>query len=171
MEVWKQYSGTYYVSNQGRIKNINWHNSGKEKELKLNDVQGGYLQFYYYENGVKKQQYISVAVYESFVGETPKGYDVHHINHNRQDNRVENLCLIKSNIHKSIHAKENYCNNKNNLDQSKPILQFTKDGQFVAEYQSAIEAERQTNTDHSNILKCCNGKRKTANGFIWRYKL
>lgn len=161
MEVWKQYSGTYYVSNQGRIKNINWHNSGKEKELKLESIKGGYLGFFYYDEKCRKYDLIHIAVYESFVGEVPKEYDVHHINHIRTDNRLENLELMPRNKHSKMHSEE----------KSKSVLQYTKDGQFVAEYKSATEAERQTNTDHSNILKCCNGKRKTANGFIWRYKL
>ena len=54
--------------------------------------------------------------------------------------------------------------------QSKPILQFTKDGEFIKEWPSMIEAERQIRIAHSSICKCCKGKSKTAGGFIWAYK-
>ena len=41
---------------------------------------------------------------------------------------------------------------------------------FVAEYESIREAERRTGIDHNNINNCCKGKRKTAGGFVWKYK-
>ena len=47
------------------------------------------------------------------------------------------------------------------------ILQFSKDGEFIAEYPSIEEAERQTGCYH--ICECCKGKRKSAGGFIWKY--
>ena len=50
------------------------------------------------------------------------------------------------------------------------ILQFSKNGEFIAEYPSTMEAERQTGCHQQNICKCCKGKRKSAGGFIWRYK-
>lgn len=37
-------------------------------------------------------------------------------------------------------------------------------------YQSTREAERITGINHCNISQVCNGKRKTAGGFHWRYK-
>lgn len=53
---------------------------------------------------------------------------------------------------------------------SKPVLQFTKCGQFVAEYFGAREASRCTGIVYSSIAECCNGKRKSAGGFMWKYK-
>ena len=50
------------------------------------------------------------------------------------------------------------------------ILQFSKDGELIAEYQSIREAERQTGCNKGNICSCCKGKYKSAGGFIWRYK-
>jgi group I intron endonuclease len=51
-----------------------------------------------------------------------------------------------------------------------PILQFTKDNQFVKEYHSAKQAERETGVKNDNICCCLKGKSKSAGGFIWRYK-
>ena len=51
-----------------------------------------------------------------------------------------------------------------------PILQFSKDGTLVKEWQSAMEAQRQLGISCSGICKCCKGKSKSAGGFIWKYK-
>jgi hypothetical protein len=51
-----------------------------------------------------------------------------------------------------------------------PILQFTKDNQFIKEYYSAKQAERETGVKNDNICCCLKGKSKSAGGFIWRYK-
>ena len=50
------------------------------------------------------------------------------------------------------------------------ILQFSKDGELIAEYSSIHEAERHTGLSASNICRCCKGERKSTGGFIWRYK-
>lgn len=54
----------------------------------------------------------------------------------------------------------------------KPVLQFTKDGEFVAEYFSIAEAARKTNITQQNISAVANQlpKRKSAGGFIWKFK-
>ena len=53
---------------------------------------------------------------------------------------------------------------------SKPVLQFSKNGELIAEYPSTREAERQTGCYQSNICACCKGKYKSTGGYIWRYK-
>ena len=50
------------------------------------------------------------------------------------------------------------------------ILQFSKDGELIAEYSSIHEAERHTGCNHGNICNCCKGKYKSTGGFIWKYK-
>ena len=50
------------------------------------------------------------------------------------------------------------------------ILQFSKDGELIAEYSSINEAERHTGCNQGNICKCCKGKRKSAGRYIWRYR-
>ena len=53
---------------------------------------------------------------------------------------------------------------------TKPILQFSKNGELIAEYPSLVEAERNTGCDNCSICNCCKGNRKSAGGFIWKYK-
>ena len=50
------------------------------------------------------------------------------------------------------------------------ILQFSKEGEFIAEYPSLVEAEIQTGCNRGNICLCCKGNRKSAGGYIWKYK-
>lgn len=58
-----------------------------------------------------------------------------------------------------------------NAPRNKSILQIDKDtGEILNEYISTRMAERQTNILHQNIGQCCMGKRKTAGGFVWKYK-
>ena len=49
------------------------------------------------------------------------------------------------------------------------IIQYSKDGKFIAEYPSIMEASRQTGCHHTSICECCKGKLKSAGGFIWKY--
>ena len=50
------------------------------------------------------------------------------------------------------------------------ILQFSKDGELIAEYSSIHEAERNTGCNNSHISSCCKGERKSTGGYIWKYK-
>jgi group I intron endonuclease len=52
----------------------------------------------------------------------------------------------------------------------KPIIQYTKEGELIREWGSAAEAAGGLNKDQPNIQKVCSGKKKTAYGFIWKYK-
>ena len=52
---------------------------------------------------------------------------------------------------------------------AKKILQFTKSGEFIREWPSATEAYRQLGISQSSICGCCNGKCKSAGGYVWEY--
>lgn len=53
---------------------------------------------------------------------------------------------------------------------SKPVEKLSKNLILIREYKSTAEATRKTNICNSNIISCVNGSRKSAGGFIWRYK-
>lgn len=165
-EIWKPVKGyeeKYEINNKGLI--YSHPRMG---------TKGGYT--YGYDDGkgyltlvVKRNPQINkrvhIMVWETFVGPIPEGYDIHHINHNTKDNRLENLCLIEHKKHIGKHLSE-----RNIKTKSRKVIQFTKDGQFVAEYPSVKEAEKQTNIKQPSISMCCNGVRKTAGGYVWKYK-
>jgi hypothetical protein len=52
----------------------------------------------------------------------------------------------------------------------KTILQFDLDGNFIAEYESMSIASELTNISVACISRCCNNKRKTSGGYVWKYK-
>ena len=52
---------------------------------------------------------------------------------------------------------------------AKKILQFTKSGELIKDWQSAYEASHQLGIAQSSICNCCNGKLKTAGGYVWKY--
>jgi hypothetical protein len=49
----------------------------------------------------------------------------------------------------------------------KPVLQFTKNGVFIKEWPGGNSVKKELQI---SISMCVNGKRKTAGGFIWRFK-
>lgn len=49
-----------------------------------------------------------------------------------------------------------------------PILQYSKDGKFIKKYASMSDASNELNINEGHISCVCNGKRKSAGGFIWR---
>jgi len=53
---------------------------------------------------------------------------------------------------------------------SKPIIQFDLNGTPIKEWESATIAGIELKMLSQNISKCCNGKQKTAHGFIWKFK-
>lgn len=52
---------------------------------------------------------------------------------------------------------------------AKKVLQFTKSRELIKEWPSASEASRELGISQTNICGCCNGKRKSAGGYVWRY--
>ena len=53
---------------------------------------------------------------------------------------------------------------------SKPVLQIDKNtGEVIREFPSTRDVQRQLGYSIGNISACCNGKRKQAYGFIWKY--
>lgn len=51
----------------------------------------------------------------------------------------------------------------------KPVKQYTKEGLFIQEYDSAKQASEITGVNKSDIGSCCHDKLKTAGNFIWRF--
>jgi hypothetical protein len=67
----------------------------------------GYVQVYAPDHPRQSNRRVHehVLVYEAANGPIPKGFDVHHKNENRQDNRLENLELMTRAGHASLHRR------------------------------------------------------------------
>ena len=71
-----------------------------------------------------------------------------------------------SNISKSLIGKYTYDRNPN----SKAVLQFSLNGDFIREFSCIKEACECLGVNQPLISMCCRGKKKTAYGFKWKYK-
>lgn len=59
---------------------------------------------------------------------------------------------------------------RNNPNRCKSVLQFDKNNNLLKEWHSVCEIQRELGFLQSNISACCNGRTKTSNGFIWKFK-
>lgn len=174
IEIWKDikgYEGIYELRNDGLLHSFPRNTTNGGYTYGSYDKEG-YFVFDLSVNGKRKNKRINRLVYETFVGDIPKGYDIHHINGIKTDNRVENLCLLEKSMHSKMHIEEHKEKTLKSVIKkcSKPIIQYTLDGVFVAEYESIMEAERQTGIKNTNISSCCKNKRNKAGEYVWRYK-
>jgi hypothetical protein len=53
---------------------------------------------------------------------------------------------------------------------AKKVYQYTKDGMFIKEWDYMTQASQELKINKGNIGEVCNGKRKSAGGYIWRYE-
>lgn len=53
---------------------------------------------------------------------------------------------------------------------SKKVLQYSLEGKFIREWDSATEAEIHLGYTRGNISNACKGVNKSAMGYMWRYK-
>lgn len=69
----------------------------------------------------KKQVYLHILLYETFVGDIPEGYIIHHTDYNPLNNNLDNLvCMTKSehiSLHNKTTRKNMYGNRKCDLTQ------------------------------------------------------
>jgi len=56
-----------------------------------------------------------------------------------------------------------------NKKRRKPVRQLDMDGSVVAVFDSISDAARLTSTSHGDLVRCCQGRMNTANGFKWEY--
>lgn len=176
----KGYEGLYQVSNLGRIKSF--HKSKNGRIISTKNNTGWYTSFRASaKNGNISTIKVHIAVANAFIGDVPKGSHVHHINENKQDNRAQNLQILKSSEHMKLtverHPECYKAMNEKNKYMQKHIRQYTLDGFFVAEFANSKIAENMTGICRRNILQVANREpynskgsiRKQAGGYIWEF--
>lgn len=56
------------------------------------------------------------------------------------------------------------------LSKSRPVLQYDLDGNFIKEWNTAVEAANTLNLNSKYITSTCRGHQKTYSGMKWKYK-
>ena len=89
------YEGKYQVSNLGRVKSLNYKNTGLESILKQRIDKYGYCRLNL-SNSIQKTVYVHKLVAMTFLNHKPCGLDlvIDHKNDIKTDNRVENLHIV-----------------------------------------------------------------------------
>lgn len=189
-EIWKDikgFEGLYQVSNLGRIRSLDRliiYKNGRKynqkgKIIKLSDNGKGYNVFNVSLNSCTKQLKVYKIVAETFIPNPENKPEVDHINTIRNDDRVENLRWVThkencNNIITKKHYKESDgCKNLQDGKMfSKVVIQYSIEGDFIKEWSSTMEVQRELGIHNTIISKCCMNKPhyKTAGGFIWKYK-
>lgn len=170
-EIWKDiegYEGVYQISNFGNIKKLNYNNSGFSKKLHIIKTKKDYYKIIL-DN---KIFLIHRLVAETFIPNPKNKPQVNHIDGNKTNNNVTNLewCTAQENI---IHAykiglrkpiyKKGFESEKN-----RKVNQYDLQGNFLNSYYS-IDYAKSIYGKSSHIVECCQGKRKQAKGYIWKY--
>lgn len=55
-------------------------------------------------------------------------------------------------------------------DKRKSVIQYTLNSDFIREWESIIDVEKNLNINNGHIGECCKGKRQSAGKFIWKFK-
>ena len=193
LEIWRTavydgeiYEGLYKVSNWGRILSLNYNHTGKSKLMTPVDTGRGYSMVRLRKNRKRKWCLVHRLVAQTFL---PNPENKPCINHKIEGDEGKKINMVifnedgtidkeRTSIEWTTYKENNDYGTRNervskamtNGKLSKPVLQFTLDGDFIREWPSTKEIERQLGFTSSAVGRCCNGKQKTAYGFIWMYK-
>ena len=184
--IWKAIEGfeDYQVSNTGLVKSIErkiivnrssciYERVQKETILTPYIDKDGYKTVLLYNKEKKGKHFrVSRLVAKSFI---PNPFGLLEVNHKDLDRKNDNStnlewCSQRYNINYMNAPIRSGLKRRNNETQSKAVVQYTKDGQFVREYPSMSEATRLTGINVSHICQTCIGNYKSAGGYVWKYK-
>ena len=164
-EVWKimKEHSNYEVSNLGKIKN---KTTGRIRKTSINNK--GYEQFIVYIDKKPKTFYVHRVVANNFLENFNNLPEVNHKDENKLNNCVDNLewCDGCYNLHYGTRI-ERIINKKKPLYIK--IIQKDKNKNIIKIWENIDEIVCNNNYHRSNIYKCCQGKLKTAYGYIWDY--
>lgn len=185
-------NGKYLIdisTKEGKCISLNYHHKGIKKELSNKPRKDRiFWDIFINRKRISYQaaRWIAITFPELVQNEYFEGAVIDHIDTDPMNNHPSNLRWVtrKGNQNNPLtkkHISEAHKGKKigyyiNREDQSKTIIQYTLNGDFIKEYPSLGEAHRQTGVDKANISACCLGKKRCAGTkggekYIWVYKV
>lgn len=181
-EVWKDiegWKGLYMVSNMGRVRSLPKLKRTPTATYYTKDLimpyrysKGGYFRVALCKDYHTKNEFVHKLVANAFIGEQGDK-TVNHKNEDKSDNRADNLEYLTraENVRYGSGIRRSAQCRIDNPNVSKTaVKQYTLDGKFIKSYISINQAMRENNIKSNNISTCCQRKRRSAYGFIWRYE-
>ena len=190
-EIWKDiegYNGLYQISNLGRVKSLGRKGKGcslEDRILKPMINKDGYHLVNLKDiNHVAKWFTVHRLVALHFISNPNDYKEINHKDEIKGNNIVTNLewCTREYNVSYGT-VVERQSNNKegqSNTWLNKPILQYSLEGEFIAEFDSTTQAAQSLapvlGKDIEKIKKAINNQLRIypngkSCGFNWRYKL
>lgn len=175
-EIWKDilgYEKLYQISNFGNVKSLDKKDSlgrrVKGKQMMPIFRKDGYLDITLHKDGKCKHFLIHRLVAQMFIKNSNNYKEINHKDEDKTNNNINNLewCSRSYNINYGVANKKR---RKTLLNKrGKTVFKYDKDNNLLQSYPSLQQATRETKINQSHISQCCNNKRKTAGGFVWRY--
>lgn len=189
-EIWmpiRGYENLYEVSNLGKVRSLDKlvrNGTGsvklmKSKVLKPYIDRYGYLLVTLYKDGKRTtfsvHRLVAMA-FQDVCGEYVNGLEVDHLDTNPSNNKATNLrwCTRKENCNNLL-TKQHYSDVQKGKfgklnPNSKSIIQYDRQGKFIAEFDSISDASRELEMSQGNICNVLKGIYKQTHGYIFKYK-
>lgn len=209
-EIWKDVvglEGQYEVSSVGRVRSVDRYvkstsRSGNEYEkfvpgkiISKSLISKGYEHVF-----IKGNKYVHRLVGEAFIPNPENKPEIHHINHIRNDNRVENLMWVEKIEQFDEHHNKTLSKAKKGMTSTFKGKHFTKEQKekisrlrIEKGVAKGVKNPRATPVDqydiHGNFIesydyigqareligggdigRVCRGQRLQAGGYVWRFK-
>lgn len=149
----------YSISDKGEVR------KDSKNYILSQSNQQGYKFVTLLISGKQKRMRVHRLVALTFLNNPENKPYVNHIDGNKANNKVENLEWVtpSENIQHAVQMGVMGNHRK------KSVVQYNLNGELLAIFESATEAERKTGTSQSKITMCCRDQRKSANDYQWRY--
>ena len=178
------YEGLYKVSNLGRILSLDYRNTGRAELMEPSDNGDGYLVVNLSKNGKYKKCLLHRLVAETFL---PNPLNKPCVNHKIEGDEGKSMNFVffnedgsvdeeRTTIEWATYEENNNYGTRNeriakamtNGKLSKKVLQLSLSGELIRGWESTMECGR-NGFNQGNVWSCCQGKRKSAHGFLWMY--